>query len=385
MKIKQIEVIPVELPLVREHHMAYTHGARIGKFSLIKVETDEGLIGWGEASTEIHWGGEFGAYYGESQKTTLHIVKDFLEPLLKDQDPFQLEMVLQRMDQKVKGYPYAKAAVEMALLDMIGKAYGMPIFQLMFGLFREEIPISHSIGLMPPEDAAREASLVAEEGIRTLKVKIGVEPDRDVETVRQVRKAVGPQIQIRVDGNCGYRSAREAIRVIHQLEPFDLLVVEQPVEGLLAMAQVAGNIHTPLMADEGIWTAQDVLRIYEKKAADVLSIYLPKAGGFIKAKKLVHMASTLGFMCSIGGMVELGIGAAANLHYIASTPEIVGGCGIPVPYPGDQARKSRIACSYYRDYLEKNPPEFKNGCLVVPKGPGLGLEMDEKKVQKYRM
>ncbi len=385
MKIKKMEVIPVELPLVRDHHMAYTHGARIGKFSLRKVETDEGLVGWGEASTEMHWGGDFGAYYGESQKTTLHILKDFLEPLLRDQDPLQLELLMQRMDQKVKGYPYAKAALEMALLDIAGKAYDLPVFQLMFGLFREEIPVLHSIGLMSPEEAAREASLVVEEGIRTLKVKIGVDPDRDVETVRQVRRAVGPQIQIRVDGNCGYRSPQEAIRVIRRLEPYDLLLVEQPVEGLLAMAQVARNVQTPLMADEGLWSAHDVLPIYEKKGAELLSVYLPKAGGFVKAKKLVHVASVLGLRCYLGGMVELGVGAAANLHFIASTPEIATACGVPVPYPGDSASKSRIACSYYRDHLEKDPPEFKNGSLFVPRGPGLGIEIDEKKLEKYRM
>ena len=385
MKVTNIQVIPIELPLVREHKMAYSRGERIGKFSLIKVETDEGISGWGEAPTEINWGGDYGSYYGESQKTTFHIIKDFLEPVLKEEDPFQLEIIHQKMDQSVRGYPYAKAAIEMALLDLTGKALEVPVFQLLFGLFRSEIPIQHSIGIMATEDAAREAALVVEEGIRTIKIKIGLDPARDAETVRLVRKTVGPDIQIRVDGNRAYSSAREAIRVIRSIEPFDLLLVEQPVEGLMAMAKVAKNIGAPLMVDEGVWSAQDAVRIFETEAAEMLNIYVTKSGGFIKAKKLVQTASTLGLVCGVGGMVELGVGTAANLHLVASTPEITLGTGSSVPYPGDGARKSQIACSYYKDNLEKNPPGFKNGCLIVPEGPGLGIELDEKKIEKYRL
>jgi muconate cycloisomerase len=385
MRIANIEIIPVELPLVREHRMAYSHGKRIGKFSLIRIETDEGIMGWGEAPTEIHWGGDYGSYYGESQKTTIHIIKDFLEPDLRGDDPFQVEVIHQKMDTRVKGYPYAKAAIEMALLDIIGKAHGIPVFQLMSGLFRDEVPIQHSIGLMSPEDAAREAALVVEEGIRAIKLKIGVEPFRDVETVREVRKAVGPDIQIRVDGNRGYSTAGEAIRVIREMEQFGLLFVEQPVEGLRAMAEVARNVDVPLMADEGVWSPQDVLSIYEMEAAKSLNVYITKPGGFMKTKKLVHTASTLGLTCGIGGMVELGIGTAANLHFVASTPEITLACGLSVPFPGETAKKGRIACSKYKDTLEKNPPEFKNGFLKVPRGPGLGIELDEDKIQKYRL
>ncbi len=385
MKITNIEIIPVELPLVRAHRMAYNPGERIGKFSLVRMDTDEGITGWGEAPTEMHWGGDYGTYYGESQKTTVHLIKDFLEPLLKGEDPFRLESLYEKMNAKVKGYPYAKAAVEIALLDIIGKAKNISVSQLLFGAFHDEIPIQHSIGLMTPEEAAREAALVAEEGIRTLKIKIGVEPERDVETVRRVREAVGPNVQIRVDGNRGYRCPHEAVKVLRRMEAFDLLLAEQPVEGIEALAQVAGRVDVPLMADESVWTARDVRRIREAEAAQYLNVYITKSGGLIRAKKLIHTASALGLQCGAGGMVELGIANAANLHFAGSSPEITLACGFPVPYPGEGARKSRIACSYYRDTLEKNPPEFKNGCLGVPKGPGLGIEIDEKKIQRYRI
>ncbi len=168
MKITHIEIIPVELPLVREHKMAYNPGERIGKFSLVRMETDEGITGWGEAPTEMHWGGDYGAFYGESQKTTYHLIKDFLEPVLTGEDPLHLEALYQKMNQRVKGYPYAKAALEIALLDIIGQAKNISVTHLLFGPYRNDIPIQHSIGLMSPEEAAREAVLVAEEGIRTL-------------------------------------------------------------------------------------------------------------------------------------------------------------------------------------------------------------------------
>jgi muconate cycloisomerase len=238
---------------------------------------------------------------------------------------------------------------------------------------------------MSPLEAAREAALVVEAGVRTLKLKIGVEPKRDVETVKEVRQAVGDGVLIRVDANRGYPTAHDAIKAIRQMEKYDLLLVEQPVEGLTAMAQIAKIIEVPLMADEGVWTAYDALRIHEKQAAQYLNVYITKAGGLIGAKKLINMASVLGQICGVGGMVELGVGTAANLHFVASTPEINLACGLPVPYPGDRARKEHIACSYYKDHLEKNPPLFENGYLHVPKGPGLGIELDEKKVEKYRL
>jgi muconate cycloisomerase len=384
-KIRNIEVIPVELPLVREHRMAYTYKERIGKFSIVKITTDDGLVGWGEAPTEMHWGGDYGSYYGESQKTTLHVIKDFLEPILKTESPLRLQVLQEKMDQKVRGYPYAKTAVEMALLDILGKVLRVPLFQLLFGLYREKIPVQHSIGLMSPEEAMREAALVVEEGIGTIKVKVGVESNRDVETVRQIRNAVGPDVQIRVDANRGYRSVDEALRTIRRMEPFNILLVEQPVEGLREMSAIAKRVDVPLMADEGVWSPQDVVSIYEHGAAQMLNVYITKSGGLMRAKKLLHVAATLGFVCGLGGMVELGVGTAANLHFGSSSPEITLACGVSVPYPGDGARKGRIACSYYKDTLEANPPEFKDGYLKVPTEPGLGIELDPTKIEKYRV
>ena len=114
------------------------------------------------------------------------------------------------------------------------------------------------------------------------------------------------------------------------------------------------------MADESVWSPQDVWRIREAEAAQYLNVYITKSGGPVRAKKLVHAASALGLQSGAGGMVELGVANAANLHFAGSSPEITLACGFPVPHPGEHARKSRIACSYYRDTLEKNPPEFKN-------------------------
>src|SRR5581483_1800998 len=147
-------------------------------------------------------------------------------------DPCAIGELHAIMDRAVKGYPYAKAALDMALYDAAGKALGVPAYDLLGGCYRRRIPVAHSIGLM--------------------------EIDKDVELVRRIRDAAGPDVEITVDANQGYDSPKTAINAIRAMEEYRLLFMEQPVEGLDAMAQVATSVKTPIMADESAWTPQDI-------------------------------------------------------------------------------------------------------------------------------
>ena len=243
------------------------------------------------------------------------------------------------MDGAVKGYPYCKAAIDAALYDVVGKALSVPAYQLLGGLFRERIPIAHSLGLMEIEKAVDEAWQATAEGVKTIKLKGGVEPQRDIALVERIRAAVGPDTKICVDANQGYPTPKLAVQVIRAMAEFDLLYMEQPVEGIDRMAEVARRVDTPVMADESAWTPQDVLEIARKNAADVISIYTTKPGGLFKAKQVAAVAQAAGLPCNVNGSVETGVGNAANIHLAASTGVVTYGCVVPVSTPKDRSKR----------------------------------------------
>jgi muconate cycloisomerase len=381
MKITRIETIPIRLPTRRAHQWANLT-TPIGVYVIIKLHTDDGMVGLGEAPVLKDWGGDHGKYFGETPQTTVHIIDDILAPALIGQDPRRFETIHALMDKAVKGYPYCKAAIDGALYDAVGKAFKVPVYQLLGGCFRERVPIAHSLGLMEIEKAVEEALQVKAEGVKTIKLKGGVDEKRDVELVRQVRKAIGPGTNICVDANQGYPTPKAAVKVIRAMEEYDLLYMEQPVEGIDRMAEVARRVDTPIMADESAWTPEDVLEIAQKKAADVISIYTTKPGGMFKAKKVAAVAEAAGLKCNVNGSVETGVGNAANLHLAASTGVVTLGCVIPVSTP--EGKGKGIAGVYYQDDVIREPFEYADGDIIVPSKPGLGIELDEDKVKFYR-
>jgi muconate cycloisomerase len=383
MKIRRIETIPIRLPPRRAHQWA-SLTTPIGVYVIVKLETDEELIGLGEAPVLKDWGGDHMRYYGETPKTTVHIINDILGPVLNGEEPCNFEKLHMVMDRAVKGYPYAKAAIDMALYDVVGKALKIPVYQLLGGCYRQRVPIAHSIGLMDIEKAVEEALQVKEEGVKTIKLKGGIEPERDVNLVKEVRKAIGPELHIAVDANQGYATPKLAIRTIRRMQEYAIRYMEQPVEGIDAMAEVTRNVDTPIMADESAWTPRDVLDIIQKKAADIISIYTTKPGGLFKAKKVAALAEAAGLECNVNGSVETGVGNAANVHLAASTPAVNLACVIPVSTPKGKG-KTGIAGIYYQDDLIKEPFEFASGDVLVSSNPGLGVELDEEKLKRYRV
>ncbi|MET0500923.1 MAG: enolase C-terminal domain-like protein [Candidatus Binatia bacterium] len=383
MKITAIETLPIRLPTRRVHQWA-SLTTPIGVYVIIKLHTDEGLVGLGEAPVLKDWGGDHGKYFGETPQTTMHVIKDILAPALAGQDPGRFEHLHTVMDKAVKGYPYAKAAIDMALYDVTGKALKVPAYQLMGGCFRERISIAHSLGLMEIDKAVEEALQAKAEGVRTIKLKCGVDAKRDVELVRRMRDALGADIKICVDANQGYPTPKIAVQITRAMAEYDLLYMEQPVEGIDQMAEVTRRVDTPIMADESAWTPQDVMEIAQKKAADLISIYTTKPGGVFKAKKVAAVAEAAGLKCNVNGSVETGVGNAANVHLAASTGVVTFGCVVPVSTPKDAGKKG-IAGIYYQDDIIKEAFEFSDGDIVVSRKPGLGIELDEDKLKHYRL
>ena len=382
MKITRIETIPIRLPTRRVHQWA-SLTTPIGVYVIVKLKTDEGLVGLGEAPVLKDWGGDHMKYYGETPKTTVHIINDILAPALEGKDPSQIAALHTLMDQAIKGYPYCKADIDMALYDVVGKGLKIPAYQLLGGCYRERVTIAHSIGLMEIDKAVEEALQVKDEGIKAIKLKGGQEPKRDVELVRRIRKAIGTEIQVAVDANQGYPAPKVAVQVIKAMEEYGIRYMEQPVEGIDAMAQVARRVATPIMADESAWTPQDVLEIVRKRAAEIISLYTTKPGGLFKAKKVAAVAEAGGLQCNVNGSVETGVGNAANLHLAASTAVASLPCVVPVSTPKGKGKKG-IAGIYYQDDIITEPFEYRDGDIVVSSKPGLGIELDEEKIKYYR-
>jgi muconate cycloisomerase len=382
MKITEIETLPIRLPTRRVHQWA-SLTTSIGVYVIIKLVTDEGLVGLGEAPVLKDWGGDHMKYYGETPKTTVHVINDILAPALIGQDPYQIADLHSLMDKAIKGYPYCKAAIDMALYDVVGKALEVPAYQLLGGCYRQRVTVAHSIGLMEIDKAVEEALQVKEEGIKTIKLKGGQERKRDVELVKQIRKAVGPDIQIAVDANQGYPTPKVAVETIKAMEEYGIRYMEQPVEGIDSMAEVAQRVDIPIMADESAWTPQDVLEIIRKKGADLISIYTTKPGGLFKAKKVAAVAEAAGLQCNVNGSVETGVGNAANLHLAASTAVASLACVIPVSTPKGKGKRG-IAGIYYQDDIVADPFDYVDGDILVCSKPGLGVVLDEEKLRYYR-
>jgi len=380
--IASVELHRVSLPTRREHKWTGLTEP-IGGYVLVKIADENGLAGWGEAPVLKDWGGEFGRYFGETAGTTVSVTSQYLAPAIRGCMPGEIAEIHERMSRAIKGFPYAKAALEFAAYDLAGRQCGLPVHRLLGGALRRRIPVTHSIGLIGFEEAEREAAQAVREGIRTIKIKIGVEPDRDVEMVRRVRETVGPGIALCVDANQGYRTVGEAVRTFLRMERSNLIYFEQPVEGIERLAEVARAIDVPVMADESAWNAHDVIQIIEKRAAQIVSIYATKPGGLYPAMEVAAVARAAGIICNVNGSVETGVGNLANLQLAAAAAPVVLSCVVPVSTPAEAQSPGNVAGIYYKDDLIAEPMRFVDGAIDLPSGPGMGIPVDEAKIHRY--
>jgi muconate cycloisomerase len=382
-RIASLSTVIVQLPTRREHKWTGLTEP-IGRYILTRMVDDEGRVGWGEAAALKDWGGEFGRYFGESVAIVQLVIERYLAPAVQGADPANIVELHARMDAVIKGYPYAKAAVEFAAYDLAGKCLGVPVHMLLGGCARYQVPVTHSIGLIGIEEASKEVAQVVAEGIRTIKIKVGVDPSRDVAMVRAVRAAAGPEVDLCVDANEGYKTPGEAVIVLKQMEQYRLKYAEQPCMGIERIAEVARTLDTPVMADESGWNAHDALQIAEQHAIDIVSIYTTKPGGLYRALEVAAVCRSAGMLCNVNGSIETGVGNLANVQFAAAAPAVTLSCVVPVSTPAE-AQRGQVAGIYYKDDLIREPMRFADGAIEVPTAPGMGIAIDEAKIDKYRV
>lgn len=379
--VAKIETILVQLPTRRTHKWTGLNEP-IGRYLLVKMTGTDGTVGWGEAPALKDWGGEFGRYFGESTAVVDLIIHRYLAPAVEGLSIGRPAELHRKMDAVVKGYPYAKAAIDFAYYDLSGKVLGLPVHALLGGLLRENVAVTHSIGLLEIEEAVAEVRKVAQDGIRTIKIKIGVDVARDIAIVKAIREAAGPVIKLCVDANEGYKTPGQAIQAIREMESVGLIYVEQPVMGIERIARVAQAIDPPVMADESAWNAHDVIQIIEQKAAQIVSIYTTKPGGLYRAMQVSAVCEAAGIICNVNGSVETGIGNLANVHLAAAASAAVLSNVIPVSMAAEH-QNGRVGGIYYKDDFLAEPMEFVDGGIRVPTAPGMGLRINEEKIKRY--
>ena len=368
MRITRVETIPVRVPLRAGLTTKTAHGEHVDShYVIVRLRTDAGLVGLGEATVDPLWS-------GETAKGFVIAVEQILAPLLVGADPMELTVLRSRMDRKLKLNPFTKAAIDMALWDLAGKAAGVPVCQLLGGKVRSAIPIKMVVGAFDVRKAVELAERFLKWGVKCLKVKVGLDPAGDVERVKVVREVAGPNIPIGIDANCGWNATR-ARQMLARLEPFNVLFAEQPIPpgDAKLLAEVRRSTRIPIMADESIFTLTDAWNLATARAADILSIYPGKHGGLAASVEIAHVAQAAGMVCAIGSNLELGIGTAAMLHVAAAFPEV----------DTDSFPADTIGPFYHEADLITKPLDLGPPYAKVPDGPGLGVELDEAQLKKW--
>ena len=218
-----------------------------------------------------------------------------------------------------------------------------------------------------------------------MQIKVPGEPDVDLKIVKAIRRAVGDDINIFPDINRGYLNAKDAINSINAMrDGAGIMAVEQPVEGISAMARITQAVDIPVIVDEGCWSPQDAMEIVKRGSADVLSIYFTKAGGLIRSMEIGAIGRGAGLPVNVNGSLEAGVGNAANLHLSAALEgEVLPGVITVNTLEGRE--QTKVGGIFYTDDVITEPFTYEDGFLEVPDGPGLGIELDEEKMAKYRV
>ena len=370
MKITNIECIPVRVPIRPEVAIRGKGGSHsVSPFLLVKVHTDEELYGLGEVSCTPRWS-------GEDQVTAAHFIRTILEPALAGEDPRDIERLTTRMRSALAGHAFTKAALEMALWDILGKSTGLPVYRLLGGAVREFVPTKWSISGVQPERAAGIARWALEQGFKTLKVKVGIDPAQDVARVRAVREAIGPDVRLGVDANGAWAPAT-AVNMIRRLGEFDIYFAEQPVPpGDFAwLADVRRQVSIPILADESVYSPQDALSIVKAGAADALSVYVGKSAGIGPARKIAAIAESAMLGCTIGSNLELGVGTAAMIHLGLATAGIT----------ADEFPCDIIGPLYYSDEILTEPLPLAGGKALPIDSAGPGSRTRRSQGARYRV
>jgi len=287
MRIRRVEAWAESFELANPYTIAYESVDRATNVFL-RLSSDSGPVGVGCAAPDE-------AITGETPDAALRAVGDVVEPTLLGMDPLRWAQVMERLREPLRGHPSVRAAVDMAVLDIVGKRAGLPIWKLLGG-FRTRIKTSVTIGILPVKETVAHARMRVREGFRTLKIKGGSDVELDIERLLKVREAVGRGIDLRFDANQGF-SVEQSVDFIRRTAAAKLQLIEQPTprNAPEMMAQISRRIDVPVMADESLVSLRDAFRLAKDDLVDMVNIKLMKVGGISEALHVNSVARAAGF------------------------------------------------------------------------------------------
>ena len=365
MKIASIDVIPVRLPLVEPFVIAYANYPDTLSV-LVRLRTADGAEGWGEATPDQN-------ITGETWASAAAMLRHDLAPALIGHDARDREAAHRLLDARVEGAPAAKAALDIALHDLVARAAGIPLWQLLGGRSKPWLPVSRVVSLGEPTAMAEAAARHAAAGFTAVKAKVGEEarPMLDVARVAAVRAAIGPDVTLKVDVNQGWRTPGTAIAAIRAMADSRPAYVEQPVVAwdLAGLAEVRRQTGATIMVDEGVHGSREMQRVVALRAADLVNFKLMKTGGILPLLRANAIAETAGITAQIGTMVESSIASAAGLHTALALANVQ-----TVEMGGPMMLREDVgnAVDWYAP-----------GRITVGDGPGLGITVDVTAVRRF--
>ena len=367
-KIECIEVFGIAMPLVGEYKNAYLSKSLV-KAAVVRVTASGGVTGCGSIEPTP-------GYSKESVEDNLRVLESRLAPLVVGMDPTNVHRILETIEPAVAGHFDAKAAIEMACVDLSARVAGVPVHTYLGGAVKERVHFNAWIGILPPDEAAKETLHWKEQGFRSAKVKVGGNIDADRDRVAAIREAVGPEFHLRIDANAGY-DAETSIELARMVAPYHLQLFEQPVPdhdiaGMARVRREANELGLPIMADESVLDHASLIRIIKADAADIVKVKVMKQGGILNTRRMIATAEAAGIRCVVGHGFGLGPHTVAEIMVAATSNNVIDGLECVGPLKT-------------REDVVTQKLDLSSGSLVLPGGPGLGVTLDDTKLAQYRL
>jgi muconate cycloisomerase len=366
--IEAIEVREVCVPREAHNRITTTYGTiPDAHFALVFV-TAGGLTGVGEASTERWWTGEDAA-------SVRHAVEEFIEPELVGRR-LGIRQALRAMDAATVLHPYAKAAVEIALWDLLGKITGQPLYVLLGGGDPSPVPIKYVIGMGSDDHLREEVDFGRSAGFSYFKTKVGTVLADDMHRCEVLMGELRPEEQLGVDAQAGW-SPVTALAALPRLADLGISFLEQPVSPALpeVMADLTARSEVPIVAHESMFTIRDGAAAFRNPVAHIWALTPSTHGGIVPTLDLLSLARAAGVPCLLGSNIELGVSTAMMIQLAAAFDEIRA-CPVPSDIVGPM---------YHGDDIVTRQPQIAGGCIHVPEGPGLGVDIDWERVNRYKV
>lgn len=353
MRIADVAVFKYDIPLLEPFRIA-TMVTTVAPNMLVKVTTDEGLVGWGEGSP-LH------SIVGETQGVCLAAARE-IKAFVLGRDPLAMADLSHDLTRFLPHNTTTACAFDMAFHDLAAKRAGLPLWAFLGGTKRP-LPIDVTIPIVPADEARRAASAIFDAGFDIVKIKLGGDTEGDIERVEAVREEIGPGARIRVDANQGW-DRLEAMEVLQAIEEFGVEFCEQPLRAhdLAGLKWVGSQTGIPIMADESLFGPESALELVVHDIVPMFNIKLSKSRGIFFGRQIAAIAEAGGVRCMVGAMVESKLGLTAIAHFATTSP----------------------AMRYFdldTTIGQKDDPvlggvEIAEGCVHLPDAPGIGAEPD---------